>query len=212
MAIKVNGTTVINDSRQLQNVASLDATTVAAIGAAGVGGNTSYLGQTTFTQGQTVSYLEYDLGSAYNVHTFYMNLPLPTNAWGGFHLRLFNNGTLETGSKYVGSCRLGNEKDARHRGSPGDYGRLFPNRFDYRTNNYMVLYLTVTNATDSSRCTTWESNGVGCSVGYLGGEGDNGEASGYIDTAQNNNKIRLYSSSGSLTANAENFIMRYGTK
>ena len=38
MAIKVNGTTVINDSRQLQNVASLDATTVAAIGAAGVGG------------------------------------------------------------------------------------------------------------------------------------------------------------------------------
>ena len=38
MAIKVNGTTVINDSRQLQNVASVDATTVAALGAAGVGG------------------------------------------------------------------------------------------------------------------------------------------------------------------------------
>jgi hypothetical protein len=38
MAIKVNGTTVINDSRQLQNVASIDATTVAALGAAGVGG------------------------------------------------------------------------------------------------------------------------------------------------------------------------------
>jgi hypothetical protein len=38
MAIKVNGTTVINDSRQLQNVASLDATTVAALGAAGIGG------------------------------------------------------------------------------------------------------------------------------------------------------------------------------
>ena len=40
MAIKVNGTTVINDSRQLQNVASVDATTVAALGAAGVGGFT----------------------------------------------------------------------------------------------------------------------------------------------------------------------------
>jgi hypothetical protein len=37
MAIKVNGTTVINDSRQLQNVASVDATTVAALGAAGIG-------------------------------------------------------------------------------------------------------------------------------------------------------------------------------
>ena len=39
MAIKVNGTTVINDSRALQNVASVDATTAAAISAAGVGGN-----------------------------------------------------------------------------------------------------------------------------------------------------------------------------
>ena len=33
MAIKVNGTTVINDSRQMQNVASLDSTTIATIGA-----------------------------------------------------------------------------------------------------------------------------------------------------------------------------------
>lgn len=38
MAIKVNGTTVINDSRALSNIASVDATTVAALGAAGVGG------------------------------------------------------------------------------------------------------------------------------------------------------------------------------
>lgn len=38
MAIKVNGTTVINDSRALSNIASVDATTAAAIGAAGVGG------------------------------------------------------------------------------------------------------------------------------------------------------------------------------
>tara|TARA_R110001632_G_C11202023_1_gene403324 strand:+ start:13 stop:639 length:627 start_codon:yes stop_codon:yes gene_type:complete len=40
MAIKVNGTTVINDSRALTNIASVDATTVAAFGAAGVGGLT----------------------------------------------------------------------------------------------------------------------------------------------------------------------------
>ena len=33
MAIKVNGTTVINDSNQLQNVSSLDSTTIATIGA-----------------------------------------------------------------------------------------------------------------------------------------------------------------------------------
>ena len=38
MAIKVNGTTVIDDSRALKNIASLDAATATAIGAAGVGG------------------------------------------------------------------------------------------------------------------------------------------------------------------------------
>jgi len=38
MAIKVNGTTVIDDSRALSNIASVDATTVAALDAAGVGG------------------------------------------------------------------------------------------------------------------------------------------------------------------------------
>jgi hypothetical protein len=37
MAIKVGGTTVIDDSRALSNIASVDATTVAALGAAGVG-------------------------------------------------------------------------------------------------------------------------------------------------------------------------------
>jgi len=37
MAIKVNGTTVINDSRALSNIASVDATTAAAMSAAGVG-------------------------------------------------------------------------------------------------------------------------------------------------------------------------------
>jgi len=43
MAIKVNGTTVIDDSRALSNIASVDATTAAALGAAGVGGATTLL-------------------------------------------------------------------------------------------------------------------------------------------------------------------------
>tara|TARA_R110000822_G_scaffold45199_1_gene120953 strand:- start:698 stop:1492 length:795 start_codon:yes stop_codon:yes gene_type:complete len=42
MAIKVNGTTVINDSRALSNIASVDATTAASITAAGVGGGAPF--------------------------------------------------------------------------------------------------------------------------------------------------------------------------
>ncbi len=41
MALKVGGTTVIDDSRQLSNIASVDATTVAALGAAGIAGGGS---------------------------------------------------------------------------------------------------------------------------------------------------------------------------
>ena len=40
MAIQVSGTSVINNSRQLQNIASVDSTTAASITAAGVGGGT----------------------------------------------------------------------------------------------------------------------------------------------------------------------------
>ncbi len=50
MAIQVNGTQVIGNSRELTNIASVDATTAAAIGAAGVGG-----GSNTFTAAQSVS-------------------------------------------------------------------------------------------------------------------------------------------------------------
>ena len=56
MAIKVSGTTVIDDSRQLSNIASVDATTVAALGAAGVGGGAGSLEATadgTIADGKT---------------------------------------------------------------------------------------------------------------------------------------------------------------
>lgn len=42
MAIQVGGTTVINNSRALNNITSVDSTTAAAIGAAGVGGSTEW--------------------------------------------------------------------------------------------------------------------------------------------------------------------------
>lgn len=38
MAIQISGTTVVNNSRQLQNIASLDSTTTSTISAAGIGG------------------------------------------------------------------------------------------------------------------------------------------------------------------------------
>jgi hypothetical protein len=57
MAIQISGTTVINDSRALTNIASVDETTVAAFGAAGVGGGVelSYTALGTITKGKIVT-------------------------------------------------------------------------------------------------------------------------------------------------------------
>ena len=56
MAIKVNGTTVINDSRALSNIASVDATTAASIATAGVGGAMSLINTYTIPSGGNNSY------------------------------------------------------------------------------------------------------------------------------------------------------------
>lgn len=81
MAIKVGGTTVIDDSRQLSNIASVDATTVAALGAAGVGGgggSADFTATGTIASGDvvglnsdgTVSVIEKDTLSATSLSTF----------------------------------------------------------------------------------------------------------------------------------------------
>ena len=64
MAIKVNGTTVINDSRALTNIASVDATTATAIGAAGVGGAWTLLSTTNITS--NVSYIDVPFPTGYD--------------------------------------------------------------------------------------------------------------------------------------------------
>ncbi len=57
MAIQISGTQVISNSRGLTNIASVDATTVAAFGAAGVGGGVelSYTALGTITKGKIVT-------------------------------------------------------------------------------------------------------------------------------------------------------------
>ena len=58
MAIKISGTTVIDDSRQLSNIASVDATTVAALGAAGIsgGGGIELITSEAVVEGDTLAF------------------------------------------------------------------------------------------------------------------------------------------------------------
>jgi hypothetical protein len=56
MALQISGTTVINNSRNLQNITSVDATTAASIATAGVGGAMSLINTYTIPSGGTNSY------------------------------------------------------------------------------------------------------------------------------------------------------------
>lgn len=90
MAIKVNGTTVINDSRALQNIASVDSATVTALGNAGVGGGATSLIQGLTTTSNTTA-LTFNLNSGYDV--YYLSL---------YNMKHSDGGTREL------AARLGN--------------------------------------------------------------------------------------------------------
>lgn len=70
MAIQVNGTEVISNSRALNNIASVDATTAASMTAAGVGGEPGWEYVTTINNSSTVSYIDYDFDTTYNHFMF----------------------------------------------------------------------------------------------------------------------------------------------
>jgi hypothetical protein len=54
MAIQISGTTVVNNSRQLQNIASLDSTTISTISSAGIGGGWTLQSNTTPSQTSSI--------------------------------------------------------------------------------------------------------------------------------------------------------------
>jgi len=72
MAIKVNGTTVINDSRALTNIASVDSATVTALGNAGVGGGATSL-ITNWTNVPNSKTWSLSLSSSYDIIRVYFN-------------------------------------------------------------------------------------------------------------------------------------------
>jgi hypothetical protein len=97
MAIQVSGTEVISNARALNNIASVDATTAASIGAAGVGGAMELLQTTSITT--DIAYIEYTFPAGYSAFMILLN-GMRRQVGGGFlDLRLTNSGgTLLTGA------------------------------------------------------------------------------------------------------------------
>ena len=193
MAIKVNGTTVINDSRALTNVASVDATTATAIGAAGVGGATVYLGETTLSS--NTLYLDITLATGYRIHIieckFAVVQPSPDGGYGGdIDGRMFNSSnSLITSTDYIVPSNS-STGGSRHEW----WDPLFKPNGQNDTTVYAYSAVTLYNALESSVCT-------GLSVLQAGRQAETGTDGAYgyqniggMYAAQANPKVRLYSS------------------
>lgn len=101
MAIQVNGTTVIDNSRNLTNIASVDATTAAAIGAAGVGGATTLISEGSISS--SIAYLDFTFPSGYDNFIIILNEINNGSANTGFGFRwLDSSNNPVTTSSYSG--------------------------------------------------------------------------------------------------------------
>ena len=155
MAIKVNGTTVINDSRALSNIASVDATTATAFGNAGVGGLSTVVA-TDASMG-TGSSLSFTLGDYQTQHFYFDGFFKHNNSFGARQLiRLSDSsGTLIDAAEYMAIGQFGDYNT----NVPYDSYLLF-NGDDINNSGentrYHSLVITVRDAYSSTKRTKWE--------------------------------------------------------
>ncbi len=156
MAIKVNGTTVINDSRALSNITSVDATTATAFGNAGVGGLSTVVA-TDASMG-TGSSLSFTLGDYQTQHFYFDGFFKHNNSTYGARqlIRLSDSsGTTITGDEYMAIGRWGD-----YTGNIAYDSYLLFNGDDINnaTENtrYHSLRITVRDAYSSTKRTKWE--------------------------------------------------------
>lgn len=115
MAIKIAGTTVLDDSRQLTNISGIDATSVTALRSAGLGTSVALDGNAITYTGQSEIYTitNYDINSTYTVavttgavnrneETITFTAPQPSNAFVKVTLTVGQNGA---NSNYVINVR-----------------------------------------------------------------------------------------------------------
>lgn len=211
MAIKVNGTTVINDSRQLQNIASLDATTTATISAAGGGGGWELLQNTDITS--DISYIEYNFPAGYSEFRFILNRfkTVQTSAYSYdvLRARLKNSsGTLiTTGGEY--EYQRSNTSSCTPDSSWSNIGILGTSQSTASGDPAQTFVIDVVAPRRSDVCTTFISHAIGQWANGNSPERDGYISAGIIKTAQDNTGIRFYGQSYNIDSTSDEWLV-YG--
>ena len=187
MAIKVNGTTVINDSRQLQNVASVDATTVAALGAAGVGGgHWENLSEVTLG-GSVVSAVDITLPTGYDYHKVEFNFPMPD---GGSYkeprMRLLNSGGTAQDANWAVFYSYNNGNRSQQNNSSI---QLIPYTGGYSV-SYFFGTITIRDARSTSHKTSFQASDMGAYTSFFA-ERMTGTTTGMLEGTTEVTTLRL---------------------
>jgi len=196
MAIKVNGTTVINDSRQLQNVASLDATTVAAIGAAGVGGASTLISDNVSVG--TGATFTISFSGSYRAYRLVLNHIKPANNYKTLYWRFTNgSGTAITSQAYVFHYQVvsaaGVTSFTTQMGIQERY-------YDSSTNDGVYMDMTIWNTNESNKATWLEGVSVSTQDNYRMSH-IQGLISPHTYGFSTNNSIYFYNNEGGNFAN-----------
>ena len=197
MAIKVNGTTVINDSRALQNVASIDTATKNAMTAGGVGGLSTLVAEdAAFGTGAVV---KLSLGD-HTQQTFWIsNIKASANSVAKLRLTNSSDVTLTANGSYLSQIRFFN---SQYPSLKVDDDRIDPTELNTPTtaqSQIMDARITVWNAYNSSVRTTWDIYTVYTTVGGgSSGQSVNRVIAGNMEVAERNQSLVFYHS-GSTT-------------
>jgi len=197
MAIKVNGTTVINDSRALQNVASVDATTAAAMGAAGVGGlHTQIVAENTSTgaNGTSGTLGPFTLGNFQRQTFRFEGLQRTGQAGGRLQCRVTNGSGTTLTSGYI---EAGQTQTYMHYESSVGHGLWYWYRSESMPNSSqgdMSLEVTFSDAYSSNKRTTahflsWGYNSIDTDI-------SGSRVNATRNTVEKNNSFFLYFENG----------------
>jgi len=207
MAIKVNGTTVINDSRQLQNVASLDATTVTAIGAAGVGGSLEFISETNITS--DVSYIDISFPTGYRGFNISFNqiyrTGQNTNAVDLNAVLKDSSGNLLTANGTYTFSQWDEQYWYTRESWP--LGHMGPDwAYSGPIGIGTSIHITIDNPRDADVQTSYASRGGGYLCEYNGITRKGNSYMGHHNTKQDNSGIR-FSSNANISGNSHSYTV-----
>jgi len=191
----------------LTGVTSIDATTVASLAAAGVGGSITDLGKTTFSG--SMSYYDVTLPSGYNHHRLVIDSPVGNTSWYPIKNRFLDS----SNNLLVNALYQFNRVHNQHTRVDENWFDLFEAQYGQASptiGDYLRVQMDIYYANDSTQFTKIHTFGMARSVNFSGHVGV--MASGFYKSNIVTPTIRFYQDNSSMATVSGNYVQKYGIK